>query len=709
MNKLFGFLLIGVGAVASHSWSQQLDNNTCGRIVNRGLIEVRGQLHSYSGGFIRNESGRITITGDARIEQDILRGRTEFIGDSSGKAQQVPQITYEVLYFRGQSTKHLDPTARRSLVSSDTLVVEKPSELRIQRDLPLVALGRVHHDGAVNREGAVGAIVLRGTREQLLTGNGQMSVLEVDNPAGVRMGDSALIAMRHTLYLHRGVLKNTEGSNISMEARSLVIRTDSGAVEDFLKYQGGYSIRYQGSGRIVTGNEIPADERILQSLTVLNSGGLQLDRHVTVNDSLVVGTESQPTFVFTERDTVERYVLTYTHAELDPLYGHPRAEVIGSFRRTGIRGDSIPQFYNNRFTWIAPRVPNAQVPGAITLRSLPQTFPPFPEGTTKVRRALFVDATDKEGRLLGALPYTIGYAWLDTPQEPQTDESNGLDRSKVILLHWNGARWRNIRSSRTPASYDNSGWAYSLADTLSQLGPFAIGYPVPTQVCLDAKVVLEGPYRNGAMATDLARRRLIPPTPPNIYPYNRDPNRNAINARVIDTGIVDWVLVELRPTMTSQHRIYRTALLRADGSLVDVDGASRLCFDPTVDTTAYYVAIHHRTHLAIITASPYRLAGDETLPQPLSLSSSTAVLGGAAALKPIDYTPTDGVIFGMVAGDVNGDGSVDINDRTDYDAIWNGCVTEGYLNRDTDMSGIVTTRDANKTWNNRGRTTNVPR
>jgi len=686
-----------------------LENASCGRIVNAGRIEVRGALESHSGGTIANSSGVVTITGNARIEQSALDGRTEFLGDTASAEQRVPQITYQVLYFRGQSRKLLDTVTQRSLVSSDTLIVESPSELLIASNYPLIARGRVHHDGIVNRDGRYGAIILQGSAEQRVSGRGSMSALELDNRAGASLEDSAQISIRHTLYLHRGQLRNSALANVAIQPGSLVIRTDSASVVEFLTAHGGYSVRYDGTWPIQTGNELPANDSLLRSLVVRNRRGIVLDRHVTVNDSLYLEPQDAPTFIVAEPDSLERYVVTYTPSQLDPIYAHPRSEIIGSLKRTGLRGDSTLQLYTNRFTWLALRVAGSAVPAAVTMRTLPKTFPPLPDGTTKAQRAFFVEATDRTGAPLAALPMTFGYAWLDTPTEPATDEANGLDRAKVILLHWNGARWRNVRSSRVPASLDPSGWAYSLADTLSVLGPFAIGYPVPVQVCLDARVLLEGPYRNGTMATDLAQRRLIPTTPPNIYPYNRDPNRSSISARVIDSSIVDWVLVELRPSPSSQQRIYRTALLRADGTIVDVDGASRLCFEPTVDTTAYYVAIHHRNHLAIITADPQRLIGDDQPARALTLSLPRAVLGGAAALKPIDYTPQTGVIFGMVAGDVNGDGSVDVSDRADYDAIWNGCVQEGYFNRDTDMSGIVTTRDANKTWNNRGRTTNVPR
>lgn len=713
MNELDCFvarciLLIGVLSL-SISAQQVLENASCGRIVNAGQIDVRGSLESHTGGTIANARGVVTITGDARIEQSTLEGRTEFLGDTAGAQQRVPQITYRVLYFRGQSRKLLDTGTLRSLVSVDTLVVESPSELLISSSYPLIARGRVHHDGMVNRDGRYGVIVLQGSSEQRVSGRGSMSALELDNLAGAHLEDSTRISIRHTLYLHRGELRNTVQANVVMLPHSLVIRTDSATVVDFLTAQGGYSVRYDGNRQIRTGNELPANDSLLRSLVVRNRRGIVLDRHVTINDSLFLEPQDAPTFIVAEPDSLERYIVTYTPSQLDPIYAHPRSEIIGSLRRTGLRGDSTLQLYTNRFTWLALRMPGSAVPASVTMRTLPKTFPPLPEGTTKAQRAFFVEATDKTGAPLTALPMTFGYAWLETPAEPTTDETNGLDRTKVILLHWNGARWRNVRSSRVPASLDTSGWAYSLADTLSALGPFAIGYPVPVQVCLDARVLLEGPYRNGAMATDLARLRLIPTTPPNIYPYNRDPSRLSIRARTIDSNVVDWVLVELRSSPSSQQRIYRTAFLRSDGTIVDVDGTSRLCFEPTIDTTAYYIAIHHRNHLAIVTAEPQRLIGDDQPARTLMLSLPSAVLGGAAALKPIGYTPQTGVIFGMVAGDVNGDGNVDITDRADYDAIWNGCVQEGYLNRDTDLSGIVTTRDANKTWNNRGRTTNVPR
>jgi hypothetical protein len=68
----------------------------------------------------------------------------------------------------------------------------------------------------------------------------------------------------------------------------------------------------------------------------------------------------------------------------------------------------------------------------------------------------------------------------------------------------------------------------------------------------------------------------------------------------------------------------------------------------------------------------------------------------------------------MIAGDINGDGIIN-ND--DYIGVWdvisdpNNTAADNfdYLNADLTLSGNINTRDWNYTWNNRGRSTNVPK
>lgn len=71
-----------------------------------------------------------------------------------------------------------------------------------------------------------------------------------------------------------------------------------------------------------------------------------------------------------------------------------------------------------------------------------------------------------------------------------------------------------------------------------------------------------------------------------------------------DNAIVDWVFVELRDKDDAKKVIStRSALLQRDGDIVDLDGLSALTF-PNTPYDAYYVAVKHRNHLGVMTASP---------------------------------------------------------------------------------------------------------
>ncbi|MBK8109318.1 MAG: hypothetical protein IPK46_02745 [Saprospiraceae bacterium] len=70
-----------------------------------------------------------------------------------------------------------------------------------------------------------------------------------------------------------------------------------------------------------------------------------------------------------------------------------------------------------------------------------------------------------------------------------------------------------------------------------------------------------------------------------------------------DNAIVDWVFVEMRDKDDAKKVIStRSALLQRDGDIVDLDGVSALAF-PNTPYDAYYVAVKHRNHLGVMTAS----------------------------------------------------------------------------------------------------------
>jgi hypothetical protein len=303
----------------------------------------------------------------------------------------------------------------------------------------------------------------------------------------------------------------------------------------------------------------------------------------------------------------------------------------------------------------------------------------------------------------------IGYGWRHLPGDVSRDETRGLPLPALELQRWTDEGWFTAGQSVAPQA-ESSGWAYAYADKVFGLGDFAIGVRGDARA-LELRLValLEGPYRNGSMVDDLRQRGWIPETPPDIYPYNLDPMRPYIRVSPIPDSVVDWVVVELRTLLSGGERYYRTAFLLRDGRIVDLDGKTPLML-PGVQSGSYYVAIHHRNHLAIITAEPVWIS-PETQQQILAMTQDPSrILGGAGALRALRRNGRNGngggTVWAMIGGDVNGDGQVD---EADLELLRRWQQLEGYDNADVDLSGIVTTRDFNVTWNNRGKRSVVGR
>jgi hypothetical protein len=74
--------------------------------------------------------------------------------------------------------------------------------------------------------------------------------------------------------------------------------------------------------------------------------------------------------------------------------------------------------------------------------------------------------------------------------------------------------------------------------------------------------------------------------------------------------------------------------------------------------------------------------------------------GGSSGAKDLG----DGK-WGMIAGDCDGSGTVDANDRSE---AWNDRNLTGYQECDCSLTGTVDANDRSMTWNNRNLTTSVP-
>jgi len=131
------------------------------------------------------------------------------------------------------------------------------------------------------------------------------------------------------------------------------------------------------------------------------------------------------------------------------------------------------------------------------------------------------------------------------------------------------------------------------------------------------------------MRDDLRVKGLIPLTSP-YTAWNPTITASPLASSVLTvTGrnaIVDWVFVELRNAAnSSQVLVSQAALLQRDGDVVALDGISSLELI-ALNGTSYYVAIRHRNHLGVMTASPVAITTSGTTIDYRKPSTATYVI-----------------------------------------------------------------------------------
>ena len=181
---------------------------------------------------------------------------------------------------------------------------------------------------------------------------------------------------------------------------------------------------------------------------------------------------------------------------------------------------------------------------------------------------------------------------------------------------------------------------------------------------LSVKVFLQGPFNpnTGLMNDDLRAQSLIPLTQPynNLSDFTYAGTESTPASVFNITGnnaIVDWVMVELHsPSSPSTIISRRAALVQRDGDIVDTDGVSAVTFSGLVGGN-YYVAVRHRNHLGVMTATPVTISSTPALVN--FTNSSTANYNVSSPYA--QYTFTSGTSTGvrtMWAGNASGDSNV---------------------------------------------------
>jgi len=237
-----------------------------------------------------------------------------------------------------------------------------------------------------------------------------------------------------------------------------------------------------------------------------------------------------------------------------------------------------------------------------------------------------------------------------------------------------------------------SGTVFDVSD-----GPFEIrsGY----ETAVNVRLFLEGAYVGmGTMSTDLQTLGHLPFTQPYAAsPFNyygaemRSPS--------IADPLVDWVLVDIRSAMNPAVSVARTAaLLRSDGVLIDESGYPEVLL--SIPPGMYYIAIAHRNHLEVMSATPVYLATGSSAQYNFTTSQSQAYQVFMPTMKQVDPG-----VFALSAGEVQHDDIINADDRV---RVVNAMGGVGYTQEDVSLSGVVTALDRVLTENNQFLVSQVP-
>lgn len=190
-------------------------------------------------------------------------------------------------------------------------------------------------------------------------------------------------------------------------------------------------------------------------------------------------------------------------------------------------------------------------------------------------------------------------------------------------------------------------------------------------VRLKTRVMLQGPYlwTTGRMRTRLAELGYLPPEQPysslessfgygsvgNVAPFGY--NGDGVLAESVlqaegDDAVVDWILVEIRDSADPAKVLTAAAVVvQADGDVVVPETGEDNLFLSGVDTGDYYVAIRHRNHLGVMTATPVPLRSVEPLTYDFT-DPALAVYGENA--RSVQFTK-DALMW---SGDLNNSNSI---------------------------------------------------
>ncbi len=220
-----------------------------------------------------------------------------------------------------------------------------------------------------------------------------------------------------------------------------------------------------------------------------------------------------------------------------------------------------------------------------------------------------------------------------------------------------------------------------------------------------AKIILEGGYNptSGLMNDQLRSMGLLPTNEPFTalgFTHSGPGGGEMAPSTTFDIvgadAVIDWVFLELRDAgQPSIVLASRSALVQADGDVVDLNGNAAVVFAGILDGN-YYLSIKSRNHLGVMSISSIAFSGTPNPTYDFTQGNSY----GTNAQKVLA-----GGIHACYEGDVNADGAINADDRSQ---CWNNRNQSGYLQQDSNLDGLCDAADRSQNWNNRNLSSQIP-
>ncbi len=272
-----------------------------------------------------------------------------------------------------------------------------------------------------------------------------------------------------------------------------------------------------------------------------------------------------------------------------------------------------------------------------------------------------------------------------TPQWAASAELTNFDRTscQVGLTTDNGANytWGTVGAATGSDPYTRAGSGFS------SIGTFAVGDYYYGGLTVDLKVFLAGAYNttNHNMDNTLNTAGLVPTT---------DPYGMGTTASV-PSGAVDWVKIIFRDGTTSTTLLDSVAkFVNQSGQIINADGSNMSVAG--LEKGSYYISIHHRNHLPVMSASTVNLSAASPsfdYSSALAQAWADATVTSNDAMKEVETG-----VWGLWEGDATQDGTISYNGASnDRSSVLSAVgvstpgntVTSTYSVNDVNMDGSV--------------------